>query len=95
MMQPGETLVPGEPCRIGAVVLLPVERARLAGGALGGGRWIYASKEPVAVVVDDAGGVRALDLAGRILSLPVLCQRVEGLAEALAAVRDAASQARP
>ena len=59
----------GTPLRVGPVTLLPIERL-VTHADLGNTRaWFIVSKEPYALVVRDAGGIRAVDTDALSLSL--------------------------
>jgi hypothetical protein len=82
MAEPGrhlETLRAGAPLRVGSTTLLPVERMVLHAerGARGG--WLAGSKEPYALVVQDAGGLRALPTGAGAVTLDELRGRLPGL----------------
>jgi hypothetical protein len=76
------------PLAVGGHTLVAVERVWLHVGADGGG-WAVGGRVPVAVVVRDAGGTRALDAEGRDADLGALLRDVAGLAAALALPVDA------
>lgn len=76
----------GRPLRVGDVTLLPVERAVIRSGAGDAGCWLGALKAPVAVVVCDAGGVRALGPDSAALALDALVAETPGLADVLAGI---------
>ena len=81
-----ETVRAGTPLRIGSVILLPIERVVVHSvmGALGA--WFTAAKEPYALVVRDAGGIRALDIGAAAVSLEALREEIPGLDAVLAAM---------
>lgn len=72
------------PLILGPVTLLPIERVALRADRSDARWWFWASIEPHAVVVRDAGGVRALGSEGREVSLEALMTTVPALARALA-----------
>jgi uncharacterized spore protein YtfJ len=72
-------LVAGGAVRAGGRVLVPVARVWLHAEA----RWAAGGREPVAVVVVEADGPRALDLNGAEIPLAPLLEQAEGLAAAL------------
>ena len=76
----------GTPFRVGSMTLLPIERVVVhsAVGALGA--WFTAAKEPYALVVRDAGGIRALDIGAAAVSLEALREEIPGLDAVLAAM---------
>lgn len=77
-------LVAGAPVHAGGRVVLPVERVWLQVGP----GWTAGGREPVAVVVQDAAGTRALGVDGTEADLGVLLETVNGLAAALEAARE-------
>jgi len=81
-----ETVRAGTPLRVGSVTLLPIERVvvRSDMGALGA--WFTAAKEPYALVVRDAGGIRALDIGATPVSLEALREGIPGLDAVLASM---------
>lgn len=81
-----ETLRAGRPIRVGSVVLLPIERAvvRAGGGTLHA--WLSAAKEPHALIVRDASGLRAVDAGGAPVALDELREGVPGLDALLASM---------
>lgn len=74
----------GAPVRVSGVTMIPVEKVSRDRYPLRQGFWMYLAKEPVAVVICDAGGRRALDLSGRELELARLFADVPGLEETVA-----------
>jgi hypothetical protein len=80
-----ETVRAGAPLRVGAVTLLPIERVVVHAhvGALGA--WFTAAKEPHALIVRDAGGIRALAVGATAVSLDALREEIPGLDAVLAA----------
>jgi hypothetical protein len=73
----------GSPLRVGDVTLVPVERVRIRSDQRDAGCWMSAFKEPVAVVVCDAGGVRALAVESSEIALDVLIRETPNLAAIL------------
>lgn len=74
-----ETVRAGTPLRVGSATLLPIERVVVHSGLGALGAWFVAAKEPYALVVRDAGGVRVLDLGAAVVSLEALRREVPGL----------------
>jgi len=72
-------LVAGAPVRAGGRVVIPVERVWLHAGA----RWAAGGREPVAVVIVDGAGPRAVDIHGDETALEPLLAEASGLAAAL------------
>ena len=69
----------GKPLRVGAVTLVPIERSGIASSSGAAGYWLSAVKEAFAVVVCDAGGVRALAADSSEIALDVLIQETPNL----------------
>lgn len=78
------TLRAGAALRLGPVTLVPVERLALRWSRGGPGGWCLAGLAPVALVVRDAAGLRALAIDDRPVSLEALRREVPGLDLALA-----------
>lgn len=76
-------LVAGTPLRVGPCTVVAVERVWTFAHAAGEGAWAAGGREPVAVVVRDGSGTRALDLEGGVADLDDLLARADGLAAAL------------
>ena len=81
-----ETVRAGTPLQVGAVTLLPIERVVVHSGMGALGAWFTAAKEPYALVVRDAGGIRALDIGAMGVSLEALRERIPGLDAVLASM---------
>ena len=81
-----EAVCVGTPVMVGSVTLLPIERVVLHSNLAGGHAWFSAAKEPYALVVRDAGGVRAIDTDAAAVSLEALREKVPGLGAVLAAM---------
>ncbi|MBI5719735.1 MAG: hypothetical protein HZC37_18855 [Burkholderiales bacterium] len=80
-----EVLRAGAPVTVGRLSLLPIERVVLHSHWGDARAWVSASKEPYALVVRDAAGLRVVDTAAAAsVSLEVLRERVAGLDAALA-----------
>jgi len=71
------------PLRVGDVTLVPVERAEILSGSGDAGCWMSAFKEPVAVVVCDANGVRAFATDSSELALDALIEETPNLGDVL------------
>jgi len=69
---------------IGGVALVPVERTNVLSGRGAAGCWMSAFKEPFAVLVYDAKGVRALAMDSSELALEALIAETPDLAAVLA-----------
>ena len=80
------TVRAGKPLRVGSVTLLPIERVVVHSDVGALGAWCTAAKEPYALVVRDAGGIRALDLGGTAVSLEALREGIPALDAVLASM---------
>lgn len=74
----------GNPLRVGDVTLVPVERIKILSGSGAAGCWMSAFKEPFAIVVCDAGGLRVLAMDSSGLALGALTEDTPNLAAILA-----------
>lgn len=81
-----ETFRAGAPVSVGAAILLPIERVVLSAELSAGLAWITALKEPVALILRDGSGIRALDIGAGPVSLDPLRDKVPGLDAVLAAL---------
>ena len=81
-----ERVRPGTPLTVGSFTLLPVERVVLHSNRGDGGLWVLAYKEPRALIVRDANGIRAIGAGGVAVTLGALIEEVPGLDAALAAL---------
>jgi len=79
-----ETLHAGRPLVVGAVTLLPIERVVVRSVPGGTHLWFSATKEPYALVVRDADGVRAVGIGAAAVPLEELRERIPGLEAMLA-----------
>lgn len=83
-----EALRAGTPVSVGPVTLLPIERIVLSAERSAGLAWITALKEPHALIVRDARGLRAFDVRAAPVSLDALRQKVPELDAALVALSE-------
>jgi len=81
-----ETVRAGTPLRVGSVTLLPIERVVVHSDMGPLGAWFTAAKEAYALVVRDAGGIRALDIGATAVSLEALREGIPGLDAVLASM---------
>lgn len=81
-----ETLRAGQPIAVGPVTLLPIERIVLHANTGAAHGWFSAAKEPYALIVREAGGIRAIDCGAVAVSLEELREKVPELDVALAAM---------
>jgi hypothetical protein len=82
-MSSGNELHVASPVAVAGVVLIPIEKASSFSYAAKNRFWIHCSKEPVAIVVCGAEGVRAFDMEGGERSMRELFRKVAGLEAAL------------
>ena len=71
-----ETWRASTPVTVGSVTLLPIERVVLHADRGNTRLWFSATKEPYALVVRDAGGIRAVDTNAMAISLEVLREKL-------------------
>jgi len=81
-----ETIRAGAPVAVGPIALLPIERIVLRAGRSAAMAWCTALKEPHALVVRDARGLRAVDARAAPIPLDALREKVPGLDALLAAM---------
>jgi hypothetical protein len=81
-----ETLRAGRPLAIGSVTLLPIERTLRHAERRTARPWFIVAKEPHALIVCDARGIRALGIAATQVSLDRLREEVPGLDAILASM---------
>ena len=77
---------PGTPLAVGALTLLPVERVVRYSDRADARLWFLAEKQPYALIVRDASGVRAFGADGAAVSLQILLDEVPELGTVLAAL---------
>ncbi len=81
-----ETVRAGKPLGVGSVSLLPIERVRVCSDRSARGAWFAVAMEPYALVVRDAGGLRAVGPDAEALSLDELREQIRGLDALLASM---------
>ncbi len=81
-----EMLVAGAAVSVGAVTVLPIERVVLRSRRGDGRWWFAATKEPYALVLRDAGGIRAFDTTAATIPIDTLRELFPKLDVALAAM---------
>ena len=69
----------GTPIVIDNATLIIITRLSIEADSTGYMYWLQASKEPYALVIRDAHGLRALDMSGRRLAISELIDDVSGL----------------
>lgn len=79
-----EHLRAGSPLTAGSITLLPIERVLLHAGRGDAYLWCAADKQPLALIVRDAGGMRVVAAGTEVVSLDALRERVPGLDRVLA-----------
>ena len=76
----------GTPFRVGLVTLLPIERVVMHADMGNTRVWFSVAKEPYALVVRDAGGIRAVDTGAATVSLEELREKIAGFDALLASM---------
>ncbi len=76
-----ETLHATEPLRVGGVVLIAIQRTRVDSSREFGGFGVSAFAAPRALVIEEGGRWRALDLEGGEIPVEPLLEQVPGLTE--------------
>ena len=61
-----ETLRAGAPIHVGGATLLPIERTVLRSEMGIVGAWFSVTKQPHALIVRDAAGIRTVDIDGAV-----------------------------
>jgi len=74
-----EELRAGIPMVFGDVTIVPIERSSLQCGAGVLGCWLSGFKEPIAVILSDAAGVRAFDMEAAEIPLASLVRKIPNL----------------
>lgn len=69
---------------VGDVTLIPIERTAIQSAMGEAGVWLSGFKQACAVVVCDAGGIRALGADSAEIELAVLMQKIPALGSLLA-----------
>ena len=81
-----ETLRAVAPVTVGSVTLLPIERVVLHSDRGNTRVWFSVTKKPYALVVRDAGGLRAVDTDSVSVPLAELREKIPGLDALLASM---------
>lgn len=74
----------GKPVVAGDVTLVPIERCLVQSDTGDMGCWLSGLKEPIAIIVCDASGIRAYDATGTDIPVAPLVQKISGLGALLA-----------
>ena len=78
----------GDPMVAGEVTLVPIERCFIQSSTGDMGCWLYGLKEPFAIIVCDAVGIRAFDTEATEISIESLIRKVPDLGTLLAPLSD-------
>ena len=81
-----ETVRAGTPITVGSVTLLPIERVVVHSEQNNMRAWFSATKDPYALVVRDAGGIRAVDTDATAVPLEELRKKIPELDGLLASI---------
>ena len=79
----GGTLRAGTPVRVAGISLLPIEHIVIHSNSGATGAWFSIAKQPYALIVRDAGGIRTVDVDAAV-SLQQLRDSIPGLDALLA-----------
>jgi len=74
----------GAPLRVGPLAVVPIERMLLNAYQGDGCLWLSSTKEPYALIVRDAAGIRVLGVSAATMSLDALRELVPELDAMLA-----------
>lgn len=74
----------GKPMVAGGVTIVPIERRYFQAVAGDLGYWLSGLKEPLAIIIIDATGIRAYDTAALEIPVAPLIQEIPGLSAVLA-----------
>jgi hypothetical protein len=74
----------GKPMIMGAVTIVPIERCYMQSVPRDIGCWLYGLKEPFAIIIFDATGIRAYDKAAIEISVSSLIKKIPDLSAVLA-----------
>ncbi|MHC4844366.1 MAG: hypothetical protein ACYTEE_11235 [Planctomycetota bacterium] len=74
----------GKPMIAGKVTIVPIERNYIQSVSGEMGFWLYGFKEPFAIIIFDATGIRAYDTAAIEISVASLIQKIPNLSAILA-----------
>ncbi len=74
----------GDPMVAGEVTLVPIERCFIQSNSGEMGCWLSGLKEPFAIIVCDAIGIRAFDAEATEISVEFLIRKIPGLGAVLA-----------
>ena len=79
------TLRAGTPFRVAGISFLPIEHILIHSDSGPAGAWFSIAKQPYALIVRDADGIRTVDV-GAAISLQQLRENIPGLDALLAAM---------
>lgn len=74
----------GKPMVAGEVILVPIERCFIQSYSGDLGCWLSGLKEPLAIIVYDANGIRAFDTESTEISIETLIRQIPNLDAVLA-----------
>ena len=74
----------GKPMVEGEVTIIPIERCYMQSVFGNIGCWLYGLKEPFAIIIFDATGIRAYDTAAIEISVASLIKKIPDLSAVLA-----------
>ena len=73
----------GTPIILGQITIIPLEEVSLHHDFSGGGLFVYASKEPIGIVVGSPEGKYAIDIHGQHVALEPYVQKIHKLQQLL------------
>lgn len=76
----------GTPVGTGNITLVPIEHYSIQSDRGDKGCWFSAHKEPVAIIICDGIGVRAVNVHANEISVDSLIDKIEGLDEVLSSL---------
>lgn len=82
----------GNPMAAAGITIVPVERCFMQSGRGIMGCWLSGLKEPFAILVCDADGIRAFDMVGREIPVASLLHEIPDLSAVTAALRQKQGQ---
>ena len=79
-----DELSTGNPLVVGEVTLVPIERSLIHSNTGNIGCWLSGLKEPYAIIICDAIGIRAFDTEAAEIPVESLVQKIPDLVSVLA-----------
>jgi hypothetical protein len=77
----------GKPMITGEVTIVPIERCYIQPVPGDMWCWLYGLKEPFAIIIFDATGIRAYDTSTKEISVASLIQKIPDLSAMLASLK--------